>query len=541
VGAGPKQRRIAIELNQVNRSWQGSYHRLERGVESGDLAEVVVAGDSVRFRAVAAPGDPRFAGQLSGDELKGVALGQASEPFALVRVPATAGAGSLGGRWFGWLAQSGTPVMRLGLNILPAPCRQFLVTMDSPDQGAENLPVSSVAIAGDSLWFAMLYINGSYAGALNGDSLIGQWTQGGTTLDLRLGRRDSTRSLRRPQEPVAPFPYSSTEVAYQSQVDSITLAGTLTIPEGEGPFPAVLLITGSGAQDRNETVMGHRPFLVLADYLTRRGIAVLRVDDRGVEGSGGNTFASTIADNAGDALSGVQFLRNHPKIDRARVGLLGHSEGGWVAPLAASRSRDVAFIVLIAGPAVTGEAIRQVQDSLLALAAGGSLNQVAAGQRITRAVHEALKQEPNDSLAVVRMIQAIDSAYEALPPALKAAVDSGQGPRDSAALAAQLRPIATPWYRFLLTYDPLPALRSLRIPVLAIFGEKDLQVPPAQSAPIMRGALSQNRRASVHVFPGLNHLFQHAETGAVGEYGRIEETFAEEALAMIGDFVRAIP
>lgn len=541
VGTGARQRRMAIELSQVNGSWQGRFHRLERAVESGDLADVTVAGDSVRFRAVAAAGGPRFEGQLSGDELKGVAVGRASEPFRLARVRPATGTGSLDGRWFGWLAQGGTLVMRLGLNITSAPCEQLLVTMDSPDQGVENLPVSSLTVAGDSLWFAMLYLNGSYTGALNGDSLIGQWTQGGATLDMRLGRRDSATTTRRPQEPVPPYPYSSAEVTYLSPVDSVTLAGTLTIPGGEGPFPAVLLITGSGAQDRNETVMGHRPFLVVADYLTRRGVAVLRVDDRGVGGSGGNTFTSTIADNAGDALAGVRFLRNQPKVNPSRVGLIGHSEGGWVAPLAASRSRDVAFIVLIAGPAVSGEAIRHAQDSLLALAGGGSLNQVAASQRIARALHEALQQEPNDSLAVLRMIQAIEAAYEALPPALKAALDSSESPRDSATLADRLRPIATPWYRYLLTYDPVPALRSLRIPVLAIFGEKDLQVPPGQSASIMRQALNQNRRATVHVFPGLNHLFQHAETGAISEYGKIEETFAEEALKMIGEFVSAAP
>jgi hypothetical protein len=537
VGAAAKQRRLAIELDESAAGWQGRFHRLERAVESGDLSDVIFAGDTVRFHSGPAPGGLQFEGRLSDNEIKGVATGAPGEPFSLSRVPPAAPSAALNGRWFGWLTTNGTPVMRIGLNIIPAPCRQVHVTMDSPDQGVENLPVSSVAIAGDSLHFAMLYIQGSYVGAINGDSLVGRWTQGPGTLDLRLGRRDSTVSTRRPQEPVPPFPYTATEVTYRSPVDSVPLAGTLTLPEGKGPFPAVLLITGSGAQDRNESIMGHRPFLVLADYLTRSGVAVLRVDDRGVGGSGGNTFASTIADNAADALAGVAFLKGRPGVDSSRVGLVGHSEGGWVAPLAASRSRVVAFIVLIAGPAVTGEAIRYAQDSLLSLAAGGSLNQVAAGRRFSRAVHDALKGEPNDSLAIIAMVRAIEREYEALPPALRAAVDSANVTSDSASLAERVRPLATPWYRFLLTYDPVPHLRTLRIPVLAIYGEKDLQVPPSQSAPVMRRALAGNGRAVIHVFPGLNHLFQPAATGAISEYGMIEVTFAEEALKMIADFV----
>jgi pimeloyl-ACP methyl ester carboxylesterase len=286
--------------------------------------------------------------------------------------------------------------------------------------------------------------------------------------------------------------------------------------------------------------MGHKPFLVLADYLTRRGIAVLRMDDRGVGGSSGNTFASTISDNAGDALAGVAFLKRQAGVDPARIGLLGHSEGGWVAPLAATRSRDIAFIVLLAGPAVTGEAIREAQDSLLVLAGGGSQSQIAVLRRIRDTMHRVLKAEANDSLAVLKMVAAVRETYETLPPALKAAADSGGAPRDSAALANSIRPIATPWYRYLLTFDPVPYLSRLRIPVLAVFGEKDLQVPPAQSVPVMRRALAGNRRAEIRAVPGLNHLFQHAGTGSISEYGTIEETMADEVLQLVAGFIGGI-
>jgi pimeloyl-ACP methyl ester carboxylesterase len=197
----------------------------------------------------------------------------------------------------------------------------------------------------------------------------------------------------------------------------------------------------------------------------------------------------------------------------------------------------VAFIVLLAGPAVSGEAIRDAQDSLLTLAGGGSQNQVAASRRFRTAVHRALRAEPNDSIALVRMVKVLEETYEALPPVLKAATDSSGAPQDSASITNRLRPVATPWYRYLLAFDPVPYLRQLRIPVLAIYGEKDLQVPAAQSAPLARRALSANRRASVRVLPGLNHLFQHAETGVIAEYGRIDETMAEEVLALIAEFV----
>jgi pimeloyl-ACP methyl ester carboxylesterase len=537
IGTGARQRRFAIELSQSGTVWQGRYHRLERAIESGSLTGITLRGDSIQFTATGAPGDPAFTGSVETNHIKGTMAGRAPEPFTLSRVSPAAAPSRLHGSWFGWLSQGSTPVMRIGLNLLSAPCQQLQITMDSPDQGSNALPVSSVTTAGDSLWFSMLYINGAFVGSLNGDSLIGQWTQGGGTLELRLGRRDSTVSIRRSQEPVPPFPYRSTDVSYTNPEDSTRLAGTLTVPEGAGPFPAVLLITGSGAQDRNESLMGHKPFLVIADYLTRRGVAVLRVDDRGVGGSSGNTFAATIADNAGDALAGVQFLKSQPGIDPARIGLVGHSEGGWVAPLAASRSRDIAFIVLIAGPSVTGEAIRDVQDSLLAIAGGGSLNQVAASRKIREAMHAALKSEPNDSLAIGTMVAAVASAYTALSPALRAAVDSAGDTPDSATMADRLRPVASPWYRYLLAFDPAPYLRQLRIPVLALYGEKDLQVPPAQSAPLMERLLRENRRARVQVFPGLNHLFQHANTGAITEYGQIDETFSVETLRVIGDFI----
>jgi len=295
------------------------------------------------------------------------------------------------------------------------------------------------------------------------------------------------------------------------------------------------LITGSGAQNREEALMGHRPFLVIADDLTRRGIAVLRVDDRGVGGSTGNLMASTIDDNAGDALAGVAYLRAHPKIDPARVGLIGHSEGAWVAPLAASRSSDVAYVVLLAGPAVSGEELLYAQSRAIAEASGTPEPLIAGNIAVARRMYEIIKSEPNDSLARARLLELVEGVTAELPADQAAALDSlWSVPEVEQQFEQRLGIMLTPWFRYLLAYDPGPALESLTISVLALFGEKDLQVPPSQSVPVLRRLTASNPNVTVHVFDDLNHLFQHAESGLIGEYARIEETFAPEALELMG-------
>lgn len=538
VAGVPASRRVLLQLTPANDAWNARLTLLVRSVEVDSVSELVIHGDSIFFKAPTMAGAPSFSGRLVADSLSGTVQTNSPRPatsFSLYRVRDTMAPTRLPGHWFGWLSQRGTEVMRLGLNILPAPCGQLLVTMDSPDQGSGTMPVTSLLARGDSLFIEMRYLNGAFQGGLVGDSLIGLWTQNGATLDLRLGRRDSAvTSTRRPQDPVAPFPYTEENVIYTNPVDGTRLAGTLTMPPGAGPFPAALMITGSGAQDRNEAIMGHKPFLVIADALTRRGIAVLRVDDRGVGGSTGSTLTATISDNATDALAGLEFLRHHLKVDSTRVGLVGHSEGGWVAPLAASRSGHVAYIVLLAGPAVTGEAIRYAQDSVLALAAGASFAMVSANRKISFAMHQALKAEPDDSLALDAMLSAADSAYYQLSPPEKAAIDTSP---DTAGLRQRLKVLTTPWYRYLLTYDPVPALRALRIPTLALYGERDLQVPPKQSVPALERATAGRRDVTIRVFPGLNHLFQQAQTGLVAEYARIDETISPEVLRAIGDWI----
>ena len=291
--------------------------------------------------------------------------------FALASL-AFAQAPSLDGNWMGTL-DVGAAKLRLVLHVTQSPAG-MTATMDSIDQGANGMKIDAITFTGNAVHFELHMIQGSYDGAMkaDGSEISGQWKQGGAELPLTFKRVDKAPEVTRPQDPKKPYPYEEEEVAYENKKAGIKLAGTLTYPRGKGPFPAVLLITGSGPQDRNEALAGHRPFLVLADHLTRHGIAVLRVDDRGVGGSSGDTMKSTSADFADDALAGIQFLKTRKEVNPAQIGLIGHSEGGMIAPMVAARSSDVAYIVLLAGPGVRSEEILYAQGEAIGKAMGAN-------------------------------------------------------------------------------------------------------------------------------------------------------------------------
>jgi hypothetical protein len=326
----------------------------------------------------------------------------------------------------------------------------------------------------------------------------------------------------RPQLPKPPYPYRSLEVGYDNPAGHNHLAGTLTVPPGAGPFPAALLITGSGLQDRDETVAGHKPFLVLADYLTRRGIAVLRVDDRTMGGSTGDVVHATSANFATDVEAGVAFLKTRPEIDARKIGLIGHSEGGMIAPMVAVADPDVAWIVLMAGPGIPGDKLLVEQGRLIALAMGVAPDIVARNGALNAKVYAAIKNSKDAS-------EAHDRAKALLIAA---------GLSDAAAEAA-VGPASSDWFRFFFNYDPAPTLSKVRVPILAIDGSLDLQVPPAEDLAAIKAATAANPDVMTQELPGLNHLFQTAKTGAPSEYQTIEETFSPAALKVIGDWIAA--
>ncbi|HEX2076867.1 MAG TPA: alpha/beta fold hydrolase [Longimicrobium sp.] len=439
-----------------------------------------------------------------------------------------AAARSVAGTWGGAL-EPGPVRLRLKL-IIPGTEGGSSATLVSVDQGGVSIP-ATFSVRGDSVIFDVSRIGGAYRAVLSAgaDSLTGTWAQGGGELPLVMVRgADSMMVVRRPQEPQRPFPYREEEVAYES-VDGVRLAGTLTLPPGDGPHPAVLLITGSGSQDRDETVFNHRPFLVLSDYLTRRGIAVLRVDDRGVGSSTGNPATATSADFAQDVAAGVRFLRGRREI--GPIGLIGHSEGGLIAPMAAALAPEVRFLVLLAGPGTDSRTLLGRQTELI-MAAGGVPDSVIRRIRpLQRELLEAAASDA-DSAALHEQLSAIAARYRTT---LSRAEQELVGIHEDGAFNQLL----LPWMRWFLAYDPQPALRRVTVPVLALNGALDLQVPPDENLAGIEQALraAGNRDVTVEKLPGLNHLFQTARTGAPTEYGEIEETFSPAALQRIGDWI----
>ncbi|MBT6452779.1 MAG: alpha/beta hydrolase, partial [Planctomycetes bacterium] len=300
--------------------------------------------------------------------------------------------------------------------------------------------------------------------------------------------------------------------------------GTLTIPQGQGPFPCVLLITGSGSQDRDEMIFEHRPFLVIADHLARRGIAVLRVDDRGVgkSTSGGEPEKATTEDHVGDVLSGFEYLKGRSEIDGTQIGLMGHSEGGVIAPLAAVKNEDIAFIILMAGTGIRGDLLLVKQNELISRASGVEQQEIDSGLKLSRQLF-ALLREDDISKEVTR------SKIEAL---LRESPDLPEGEAGDAEVAKTIAELEIPWIRWFVRHDPAPILEKVRCPVLAINGSLDLQVPCKDNLAAIGGALKRGLNPDYEVveFPGLNHLFQHCKTGLPSEYGEIEESFSVEVL-----------
>jgi pimeloyl-ACP methyl ester carboxylesterase len=440
--------------------------------------------------------------------------------------------------WEGRLKVGGVIELRIVFHVTRPEGGPPRATFDSPDQGATGLKVDAVDLTPESLGFTMKAMGAEFTGTLNaaGNQAVGQWKQGGVSLPLTLTKTDRPTEVRRPQTPQPPFPYREERLAYENKAASVRLAGTLTIPEGAGPFAAVILISGSGAQDRDETIFGHKPFLVIADHLTRRGVAVLRVDDRGVGGSSGNAASSSSEDFAGDVLAGIATLRSRPDIDPRAIGLIGHSEGGIIAPLVAARAGDVAFIVLLAGTGVPGDQVLTSQVALLLKAIGTDRETLERNVDAERRVLAAIKNASDPQKAKEAAQAILKELRDKLPAGEREEFDKAKPSLD-----AQLELVGSRWLQFFLAHDPRPTLAQVRCPVLALCGTNDLQVAPGENLSAIEKALKRggNDRITIKELPRLNHLFQTSATGLPAEYGRIEETIAPSALALIGDWIAA--
>ena len=422
------------------------------------------------------------------------------------------------GEWHGKLSV-GAASLRIGLSVKRNADGTLAGTLVSPDQGGQRIPTDPVTLSGNTLSFTIPSIKASFVAAWDParQAWAGTWTQGMSFPLLLLP--GAAAAVARPQEPKPPFPYGEEEVSIES-VAGVRLAGTLTMPKGAGPFPALVLISGSGPQDRNEEIMAHKPFLVLADYLTRRGIAVLRYDDRGTAKSTGVFATATTRDFAQDAAAAVQWLRQHPHIDPGRVGAIGHSEGGLIAPMLAERDPKLGFIVLLGGPGVSGGDVLVAQTQATGQATGLPAETIAKNTALMRQITDAVTHAPDAAHAKTAVLKVLTASG-----APAAVVDN------------QANSLTTAWFREFLAYDPAPALRALRIPLLALNGATDTQVVASQNLPAIRVATKGNPDATIMELPGLNHLFQTSASGNPQDYGTIEETFSPAALTLIGDWV----
>ncbi len=546
--AGGTKLRLEIDIT-TNPQGQpsGELRSLDQGNARLKVSDITVDGTALSF-SISQIG-ASFRGTLSDDGT--VAQGTFSQGGAQLPLTLTKANPEATGRetapqetlkeaWVGRLEMGAVqPVMQF--RIVTTESGETAAYFDSITEGRTGF-AAEWSIEGDTLRFEVASISLTFQGTLNaaGDTAVGTWTQAGREFPLTLEKRlteyvDANTWENRPQRPRPPFPYSQEEVAFENLADGVTLAGTLTLPKAAGRHPAVILITGSGAQDRDESLMGHKPFLVLADYLTRRGIAVLRYDDRGAGESTGRYADATVEDFARDALAAVDFLQRHDRIDPTRIGLAGHSEGGLVAPMVATQRSDIAFLVLMGATGVDGAAVIQSQSAALSRVAGATEAAIEVEQAVNRAVFDVvLSAEPGADFTPA-LWQAVESVIETLPEAQR----EPAGVTIRAVVKGQMRRLHSPWLRHFLAYDPRPVLKQVDCPVLAIAGSKDLQVLPDVNLPEIEKALKEGGNADFEIveLPGLNHLFQQAGTGSMTEYASIQETFNPAALEKIADWV----
>jgi fermentation-respiration switch protein FrsA (DUF1100 family) len=409
----------------------------------------------------------------------------------------------------------------------------YNATMDSPDQGAKDIPVTSVSYENSVLKLSIASANIEYEGVLGSDGNIsGTFKQMGQAFPLNLSRQVGEAAKQvRPQEPVKPYPYHEEEVLFENKKDGVTLAGTLTLPQKNGVFPAVVLISGSGAQNRDEEIFGHKPFLVIADYLTRNGVAVLRFDDRGTAASTGDLNTATSYDLSRDVEAGVKYLQARKEINKKKIGLLGHSEGGVIAPMVAARNKDVAFIVLLAGSGVRGDKVLLQQQSLISEASGVSEEERKQAGSINEGAFKIVLQSADTAQLKATLTDYLRHAGKSI---------SDDEKSNDSFIASALSQLTSPWVQYFIRYDPAPALEKVKCPVLAINGEKDLQVSAKENLAAIKAALAKggNKRVTVQEFSGLNHLFQECKTGLPKEYATIEQTFSPVALNEILTWIK---
>lgn len=437
------------------------------------------------------------------------------------------------GKWFGKISVMGSE-LHFSFDFALANSI-YSGTMDIPQQNAKGIPLSSVTFENKTLVFKFDQAKFSYSGKLNdSNEFEGIFSQNGQNLPLNLSRNQTEiKKVKRPQEPKPPFDYEIEEVTFVNEKDKITLGGTLTSPKSDN-FPVVILISGSGQQDRNSEILGHKPFWVIADYLTKNGIGVLRIDDRGIGQSGGDPSTSTSYDFATDIEAAVTFIKTKKGVNPKKIGLIGHSEGGMIAPIVASKDKSINFIILLAGPGIPCDELLLEQTYLIGKASEMSETELAEVGKFNKSVYTIVKSERNEMEATKELEIVFNTMFSENPEFINLnEADKKQ------ALNQQIATLLSPWYRYFVRFKPEEYLKKVKCPVLVLNGENDLQVPPKSNMLGIKNALDKggNKKVTLKEYPKLNHLFQESVTGSTEEYGSIEQTFSPTVLTDIKDWI----
>lgn len=523
-----RQFRFVVQLSREQELLQGQLTSLDEGGTQFELRDVKQTDEKLEFTL------PRtkatYVGETAADgqTIQG-AWKQNGREFALnFRAVESAPARPATKVWKGTL---NAIVQKLDVAFVHL--EDGTIVFDSISQKGGGFIVDD-ASTDDEVIYKVPAVRGTFKGKMSedGKTLAGRWSQGLASLKLELHRSSLDSLVRekpnRPQTPQGPFPYDIQEVTFDSLADGVKLAGTLTVPRGN-IRAGVVLISGSGPQDRDESLLEHKPFWVIADHFARHGIATLRYDDRGTAASTGDFASATSFDFADDAEAAMNFLRSQSRLAELPIGLCGHSEGGLIAPMIAARNEQTDFIILMAGPGVNGRRIVQSQTRLIAEAEGQSEEDILRDERVQQALLAAVVDRsdvPDPELAKI-----IREELKDIPEVDQDMLDEQ--------IRAGVEQLTRPWMKAFLRYEPAETLAKVSCPVLVIIGEKDLQVDPKLNLPPIREALRRGGNQAVEIieYPGLNHLFQTCRTGSVSEYQGIEETFNEEPLRKMSSWI----
>ncbi len=538
---GPNKLTLRLLARMTDGKWDAVIQQVQPAGPDVKVDTFAIVGDIVRFE-ITDGFLASFTGKINAgkDRLVGTWRdGQRSFPVSFERKGITQVVES----WIGTLEGSPQPT-ELQFRVLKESAGIQIAKFDSLSE--QLMGLNALVIRGNDrkLIFSIPAISSRFEGTIDatGDAATGTWTQGTKQVPLTLKRSVATDAPVvpanagpvRPQTPTPPFRYEIEEVTFTNEVDSVRLAGTLTRPTGDKKSAAVVLISASGPQDRDQTIFGHKPFFVIADELTKSGIAVLRFDDRGIGGSTGDFGSATSADAANDVRAAVAFLRKHPAIDANRVGLIGHSEGASIAPMVAATDPNLGFIVLMAGAGVNGFEILKDQGRRLSEAEGLPAELIETESALQEAIASAVRSAPESADGNQVVERAVNQYVSRFAPAQQAEM------RPAPEQIEAFMQMWTPGFRYFLNYEPSADLRRVKCPVLAISGERDLQVWHETNLPAIVAALKAggNTKFRAVRFPALNHLFQRATTGAVSEYSQIEQTIAPEVLTLLESWIK---